>query len=78
MFGLRVKSKWLIILAGYFPFVYAIMMTLFGASLLPRIIGIFLGHAYIYVKDIAVITYHKDYLPTPRWFINWWYAGNAQ
>jgi hypothetical protein len=50
------------------------MMTLFGGSLLPNIIGIVLGHAYIFVKDIAVVRYHKDYLQTPRWFSNWWYG----
>lgn len=50
------------------------MMTLFGASLLPNIIGIVLGHCYIFVKDIAVVRYHKDYLQTPLWFSNWWYG----
>jgi hypothetical protein len=49
-------------------------MTLFGSSLIPYVIGIMLGHAYIFVKDIAVVRYHKDYLPTPRWFANWWYG----
>lgn len=53
------------------------MMTLFGASLLPNIIGIGLGHCYIFVKDIAVVRYHKDYFQTPLWFINWWY-GHSQ
>lgn len=60
--------------AGYFPFVYSIMMTLFGGSLINYIVGIILGHIYIFVKDIAVIRYHKDYLPTPRWFTNWWFG----
>lgn len=50
------------------------MMTLFGGSLLPNIIGIVLGHCYIFVKDIAVVRYHKDYLKTPLWFSNWWYG----
>lgn len=54
------------------------MMTLFGASLLPRIIGIVLGHAYIFVKDIAVVQYRKDYFQTPRWFTNWWYSRQGQ
>lgn len=50
------------------------MMTLFGASLLPNIVGIVLGHGYIFIKDIAVVRYHKDYLPTPLWFSDWWYG----
>jgi hypothetical protein len=53
------------------------MMTLFGASIIPFIIGIVLGHAYIFVKDIAVVRYHKDYLQTPQWFFNWWYGRNG-
>lgn len=61
--------------AGYFPFVYAIMMTLFGAGLLPNIVGIVLGHCYIFVKDIAVVRYHKDYFQTPLWFNRWWYGA---
>lgn len=52
------------------------MMTLFGASLKPYIVGIALGHCYIFVKDIAVVRYHKDYLQTPQWFFNWWYGRN--
>lgn len=54
------------------------MMTLFGANLMPNIIGIVLGHSYIFVKDIAVVRYHKDYLQTPLWFINWWYNRSNQ
>lgn len=50
------------------------MMTLFGGNLINYIFGIILGHAYIFVKDIAILRYHKDYLPTPRWFSNWWFG----
>ena len=50
------------------------MMTLFGGSLINYIVGIFLGHAYIFVKDIALVRYQRDYLPTPRWFSNWWFS----
>lgn len=53
-------------------------MTLFGGSLIPYAIGIMLGHAYIFVKDIAIVRYHKDYLPTPRWFANWWYERQGE
>jgi len=74
MFGLRVKSTNIINSAGYFPFVYSIAMTLFGGNLIPFIFGIIMGHAYIFVKDIAVVRYHKDYLPTPVWFTNWWFG----
>ena len=73
LFGMVVKSNNLSYSAGYFPFVYAIMMTLFGGNLLNYVIGIILGHVYIFVKDIAIVRYHKDYLPTPMWFSNWWF-----
>ena len=53
------------------------MMTLFGGSIINYIIGILLGHAYIFVKDIATVRYQKDYLPTPRWFSNWWFGREA-
>jgi hypothetical protein len=54
------------------------MMTLFGGSLIHYILGIILGHAYIFVKDIAVLRYHKDYLATPRWFSNWYFGRQQQ
>ena len=50
------------------------MMTLFGGNLFNYLFGILLGHGYIFVKDIALVRYQKDYLPTPRWFTNWWYG----
>jgi len=49
-------------------------MTLFGGSFKNYVVGIILGHIYIFIKDIAIIRYHKDYLPTPRWFSNWWFG----
>lgn len=64
-------------LAGYFPWVYMIMMSLFGGDWKMYLIGIALGHLYIFIKDIAVVKYHKDYLPTPRFFSNWWYQRNG-
>jgi hypothetical protein len=63
-------------LAGYFPFVYAIAMTLFGGNFMNYIFGIMIGHAYIFIKDIALIRYHKDYFPTPLWLSNWWFGRN--
>ncbi len=54
-------------------------MVLFGGSFMPYIIGIGLGHLYIFIKDIAIVRYHKDYLPTPNFFKRWWYnrAGGS-
>ena len=39
--------------------------------------GLGLGHLYIFLKDIYVIKSHKDFLATPQFMKNWWYArGN--
>lgn len=50
-----------------------VAMTLFGGSFVPYLIGIGIGHLYIFIKDIAFVRYRKDYLPTPNWLKNWWY-----
>lgn len=78
MFGFKVKSNSFIILGGYFPWVYMVLMVLFGGSFLPYLIGIGLGHLYIFIKDIAFVQYHKDYLPTPEFVKRWWYGRQAQ
>jgi hypothetical protein len=39
--------------------------VLTGQSFLVYLLGLFLGHMYIVIKDIYVPRYHKDYLPTP-------------
>jgi hypothetical protein len=33
--------------------------------LIPNLVGIGLGHLYIFLKDIYAIQTHKDYLATP-------------
>ena len=53
------------------------MMTLFGGDLWQFLFGIMLGHLYIFVKDIAFVRYHKDYLPTPQWFTRWYYGRDV-
>jgi len=55
-----------------------VLMVLFGGSFLPYLIGIGLGHLYIFIKDIAFVQYHKDYLPTPDFLKRWWYGRQAQ
>lgn len=60
-FGIRVKSS-------YLPFVMVAFDLLVGQSLLDEILGIFIGHIYIYIKDILPVSTHKDYLKTPKFF----------
>ena len=65
MFGFKVKSTFIFNLGGYFPFIWtALKVLLFGESLLPNLVGLGLGHLYIFLKDIMVISHHKDYLET--------------
>lgn len=58
-FGFKCKS-------GYFPWVYLGFSVLMGQSFLVYIIGLLLGHLYIFDKEIILVKYHKDYLPTPN------------
>jgi hypothetical protein len=79
MFGFKVKSTFIFNLGGYFPFIWtALKVLLFGESLLPNLVGLGLGHLYIFLKDIMVISHHKDYLATPQFIKNWWYRGSSQ
>ncbi len=53
-------------LGGYFPFVWtAVKILLFGDSPIPNLIGLALGHLYIFLKDVYAVKIHKDYLATP-------------
>lgn len=66
MFGFTVKSIFFFNLGGYFPFVWtAVKVFLFQDSLIPNLMGIGLGHLYIFLKDIYAVQQHKDYLATP-------------
>lgn len=59
--------------AGMFPWAFTILnIVLFEASYKPYLIGIALGHIYIFVKDIVFVKYGRDYLPTPQFLTNWW------
>jgi Derlin-2/3 len=53
-------------LAAYFPFA-TIALTLFsGGNISDNIIGIIVGHLYIYLKDVLPVAKGRDYLKTPR------------
>lgn len=52
-------------IGGYFPWVFMAFHVLSGASLYIYLAGLLLGHLYITIKDIYLLRYHKDYLPTP-------------
>jgi len=73
MFGFVVKSNFFIIKGGYFPFVWAALKALLmGESFVPLLIGLALGHLFIFLKDIYVVRTHKDYLGTPNFIKKWW------
>lgn len=56
--------------SGYFPWIYMGFNVLLGKSFLVYLVGLFLGHIYIFIKDIMLLKIHKDYLPTPKFFKN--------
>ncbi len=60
------KVLYFLISGGYFPFVWtAVKVFLFQDSLIPNLMGIGLGHLYIFLRDIYAVQHHKDYLATP-------------
>lgn len=76
---LQSKVLFSLISGGYFPFVWtAVKVFLFQDSLIPNLMGIGLGHLYIFLKDIYAVQYHKDFLATPEFFKRWWYRRNSQ
>jgi Derlin-2/3 len=52
--------------AWHLPFVYTAVSVLLGASPLYDILGILVGHAYFYLKDIVPVVYNKNPLTTPE------------
>jgi hypothetical protein len=45
---------------------------------MPNLVGLGLGHLYIFLKDIYAVQHHKDYLATPEFFKRWWYRNTFQ
>ncbi|KRX08303.1 hypothetical protein PPERSA_01764 [Pseudocohnilembus persalinus] len=61
LFGIRIKS-------AYFPFFLVGFHLLTGQNVLIDVIGLAIGHVYIFLKDIYPQQSHKDYLRTPLFF----------
>jgi hypothetical protein len=64
--------------SGYFPWIYMGFNILLGESWILYILGLLLGHLYIFFKDIMLPKTHKDYLPTPKFFKNWIHKRDIQ
>jgi hypothetical protein len=52
--------------AKYFPFAYIFYAFISGASVIDMIIGIVIGHLYLYLKEILPLSTGKTYLKTPE------------
>lgn len=63
LFGVRFKS-------AYFPWVLMIFNVLMGGSPVYDLIGIVVGHLYIYLKDIYPRVSGKYFIETPQFLIN--------
>lgn len=57
LFILRVK-------AAHFPWYYLFFRMLTGHSWKPLLIGLFVGHIYIYLKEILPVSHRKNVLWT--------------
>lgn len=58
MFILKLK-------AYQFPWFYLFFRLITGHSLMNLIIGLIVGHLYVYLKDVLPVSHRKNYLPTP-------------
>ncbi|KAH3763212.1 derlin 1 [Pelomyxa schiedti] len=63
MFGIRFKAL-------YLPWVMTGFGLLTGSNPIPDLLGIVVGHAYIFVADILPNTHHVTLIRTPQWLTN--------
>jgi hypothetical protein len=59
LFILRIK-------AAHFPWFYLFFKMITGHSWKQLLIGLLVGHLYIYLKEILPISHRKNFLATPR------------
>jgi Derlin-2/3 len=55
--------------ANYFPFALMAFHLLMGMSIVDDIVGIVVGHLYLFLRDMLPKTHHVDLLQTPQWLI---------
>ncbi|CCW60839.1 unnamed protein product [Phytomonas sp. EM1] len=56
--------------SAYFPWVLVIFEFILAQSLLPNLLGVFVGHLYFFFKDILPSTHNYQLLNTPVWLVN--------
>ena len=54
-----------IIKAKYFPFAYMFYRVLQGSSFVELLVGLIVGHLYLYLKEMLPLSTGKEYLKTP-------------
>ena len=59
LFIFKIKAK-------YFPYAYIFYRVIEGAALPDLVIGILVGHSYLYFKEILPLSTGKQYIPTPN------------
>lgn len=55
--------------ANYFPFALMAFHLLMGMSIMDDIVGIVVGHAFLFLRDMLPKTHNIDILQTPQWLI---------
>ena len=58
LFIIMVKAK-------YFPLAYILLQYVLGANILDLFVGRFVGHIYIYFKELLPLSTGKTYMYTP-------------
>lgn len=63
---------------AYLPFALLVIEFFQSQGAIPwsSIIGIAVGHLFIYLKDILPVSHRKDYLGTPRWAV--WFVNKVR
>ncbi|KAK0570394.1 hypothetical protein LWI29_000493 [Acer saccharum] len=65
--------------AFYLPWAMLAMDVLFGASLLPDLLGIIAGHLYYFLTVLHPLAGGRNILKTPKWvhkLVGYWRLGH--
>jgi Derlin-2/3 len=60
LFGFAFRSS-------VFPWVLMALHFIMGGGIMADILGIVVGHAYLFFKDVLPVTHHQRWLETPLW-----------
>lgn len=62
LFGFAFRS-------AVFPWALMALHFVMGGGLLADFLGVLIGHAYVFMKDVLPVTHQRRWLETPRWLL---------